>query len=129
MFATRSARGLLHMAGVALLLGVTPGCSTESATSTPSQTLSAVAMQRVVVTLQPATSSPAQAASDTARMEKAVKHLETTFPKASILRTMPAFAQLVIELPDGDLAALAADPMVLSAKPDARHSTSEKSTH
>ena len=52
-----------------------------------------------------------------------VKRLTSRFPEVKIVRTMPAFSQLVVELPNTQIDALTAEPFIVSVAPDTRVGT------
>ncbi len=108
-----------------LLLSVL-GCSSEPTTTAavePSaaaqsvRTVSTSQMQRVIVTLKPTGPTEKDA------VDQAVQRLASAFPDAKVVRTMPGFSQMVIDLPADQLKALSADPMVASTSLEARYST------
>ncbi len=104
-----------------LLLGVLAACSHEPMTIEQTTTVTSESPVRVLVTLAPSPDAPSGAPS----MKAAVKHLQAAYPNARVLRTMPAFSQLLIELPDNQLDALTADSRVLKAQPDASHQATQ----
>lgn len=109
---------------------VTPaGTATSATTSTGASAATATrsqgssTMQRVIITLNPVSSDQPDIEASQQAVDEATQYLATNFPEATVVRTMPGFGQMVIELPADQLKALSADPMVASATLDARHRT------
>jgi len=102
--------------------GVEPSATPEVGTSV-STSVSTSAMQRVIVTLQPITANPANVEAGKDSMDQVMQRLVGAFPDAKVVRTMPGFSQMVIDLPADQLKVLSADPRVASAKLEARYST------
>jgi len=104
--------------------------STASATDQPAtqastipRSVSTTAMQRIIVTLKTTSIDPADGEAAKDAVDKAMQRLTSTFPDAKVVRTMPGFSQMVIDLPADQLKALSADPAVASATLEARYST------
>ena len=80
-------------------------------------------MQRVIITLNPVSSDQPDIEASQKAVDEATQYLAANFPEAKVVRTMPGFGQMVIELPANQLKALSADPMVASARLDGRYRT------
>lgn len=103
------------------LLSLPAGCSSDIMTPDQANASNRADSVRVIVTLAPA---PNKAVNE-AGVDAAIEYLRARYPEARIVRAMPDFSQLLVELPSRELDALATDSLVLSAKPDSSHRTTE----
>lgn len=105
------------------------GCSNEVISSNETATDTATAIPKVI---EQDTAKDSSASPGTARLivtlkttdtDYTVKRLTSRFPEVKIVRTMPAFSQLVVELPNTQIDALTAEPFIVSVAPDTRVGT------
>ena len=105
------------------------GCSNEVISSNETATDTAAAIPKVI---EQDTAKDSSASPGTARLivtlkttdtDYTVKRLTSRFPEVKIVRTMPAFSQLVVELPNTQIDALTAEPFIVSVAPDTRVGT------
>ena len=109
------------------------GCSNEvissNETATDTATDTATAIPKVIEqdTARDSSGSPGTArlivTLKTTDTDYTVKRLTSRFPEVKIVRTMPAFSQLVVELPNTQIDALTAEPFIVSVAPDTRVGT------
>ena len=132
-FASSLCRGRLFALGATLGLAFTVavigGCSNEiiSTNETATETATVTEQENSKDSDKNSAASP-----DTARLivtlktadtDYTIKRLTAKFPKVKIVRSMPAFSQLVVELPSTQVDALTAEPFILSVATDKRVGT------
>ena len=119
--------------GFTLTVVLVGGCSNEvissNETATDPATDRATAIPKVIEqdTAKDSSGSPGTArlivTLKTTDTDYTVKRLTSRFPEVKIVRTMPAFSQLVVELPNTQIDALTAEPFIVSVAPDTRVGT------